>query len=146
MYITRRSHILLALVITREIREGWPPMSVETEANGDSRRVLMKGVLPWLVHWAHCAATRDFCPALDAQIGPVQNIFFFLTRETRDHPSLSIERDGWPLLSVETEPNRDSRSSYKRGPSVVGLLGSFLSVQEIFTLVQPSTNDFFPHR
>jgi hypothetical protein len=77
--------------------------------------VHMKGVLPWLVHWARCAGTRDFCPALDAQIGPVQNIFFFLTRETRE---------GWTLLSVETEPNRDSRSTYERSPSVVGLLVS----------------------
>jgi hypothetical protein len=23
----------------------------------------MRGVLTWLVHWARCAGTRDFCPA-----------------------------------------------------------------------------------
>jgi hypothetical protein len=73
---TRRSHIFLAVVITRVIREGWPLLSVENEANG-TQGVHMKGVLPWLVHWARCAATRDFCPALDAQSGPVQNIYFF---------------------------------------------------------------------
>jgi hypothetical protein len=37
----------------------------------------MKGVLPWLFRWAFCHAdTRDFCSALAALIGPVQNIFF----------------------------------------------------------------------
>jgi hypothetical protein len=36
----------------------------------------MKGVLPWLVHWARRASTRDFCPALDALVGPVQKYFF----------------------------------------------------------------------
>jgi hypothetical protein len=32
----------------------------------------MKGVLPWLVRWALHAGTRDFCPALAALFGPVQ--------------------------------------------------------------------------
>ncbi len=40
----------------------------------------MKGVLrAWLVRWAWAAGTRDFCPALAALVGPVQNILF-LTR------------------------------------------------------------------
>jgi hypothetical protein len=34
------------------------------------------GVLPWLVHRARCAGTRDFCPALAALVSPVQNILF----------------------------------------------------------------------
>jgi hypothetical protein len=38
----------------------------------------MKGVLPWLVHWARRAGTRDFCPALAALVGQVQNIFYSL--------------------------------------------------------------------
>ncbi len=38
--------------------------------------VHMKGVLPRLVRWACRARTRDFCPALAALVGPVQNIFF----------------------------------------------------------------------
>jgi hypothetical protein len=37
----------------------------------------MKGVLPWLVCWARCAGTRDFCPAMAALVGVVQNIFFY---------------------------------------------------------------------
>jgi hypothetical protein len=36
----------------------------------------MKGVSPWLLRWALCAGTRDFCSALAALVGPVQNIFF----------------------------------------------------------------------
>ena len=35
----------------------------------------MKGILPWLVLWACRAGTRDFCSALTALVGPVQNIF-----------------------------------------------------------------------
>jgi hypothetical protein len=34
------------------------------------------GVLPWLVRWACCAGTRNFCPALAALVGPVQKLFF----------------------------------------------------------------------
>jgi hypothetical protein len=36
----------------------------------------MKGLLPWLVCWACHAGTRDFCSALAALVGSVQNIFF----------------------------------------------------------------------
>ncbi len=38
-----------------------------------TQRVQIKGVLRWLVRWA---GTRDFCPALAALVGTVQNIFF----------------------------------------------------------------------
>ncbi len=36
----------------------------------------MRGVLPWLDRWACRAGTRDFCSALAALIGRVQNIVF----------------------------------------------------------------------
>jgi hypothetical protein len=36
----------------------------------------MKGVLPWLICWARCAGTRGFCPAMDALVSPVHNVFF----------------------------------------------------------------------
>jgi hypothetical protein len=36
----------------------------------------MKGVIPWLVHWACRGGRRDFCFALAALVGPVENIFF----------------------------------------------------------------------
>jgi hypothetical protein len=45
----------------------------------ETYRVQMKGELPWLVRWACCAGTRDFCPSLAALVGPVQNITFLIT-------------------------------------------------------------------
>jgi hypothetical protein len=41
-----------------------------------TKRGQMKGVLPWLVHLACRTSTRDFCSALVAIVGPVQNIFY----------------------------------------------------------------------
>jgi hypothetical protein len=41
-------------------------------------------------------------------------------------------REGWPLLTVETEANGDSKSTNEKGPSLVGSLGSRVPVQEIF--------------
>jgi hypothetical protein len=41
-----------------------------------TKGVHMKEVLPCFVPWAHCAGTRDFCPALALLVCPVQNIFF----------------------------------------------------------------------
>jgi hypothetical protein len=38
--------------------------------------IKMKAVLSCLVHWASRAGTRDYCSALAALVGPVQNIFF----------------------------------------------------------------------
>ncbi len=35
----------------------------------------MKGVLPWLVRWLAMPVLENFCPALAALVGPVQNIF-----------------------------------------------------------------------
>ncbi len=67
---------------SRETRDGWPLLSVETEAKG-TQRVHMKGVLPWLVGWARRSGTRSYCPASAATVSAVQNIFiyiyFFLT-------------------------------------------------------------------
>ncbi len=60
---------------TREGREGWPLVTVETEVNGDPKSKYER-VLPWLIHWACLAGTRDFSSSLAALIGPVQNISF----------------------------------------------------------------------
>ncbi len=43
-----------------------------------AQRVQMKGVLPWLVRWTCRTGTRDFCPALAALVGPVENIYFLI--------------------------------------------------------------------
>ncbi len=71
----RSSSYFLFKVITRETGEGWLLLRVETEVNGDQRGQ-MKGVLPWLVPWACRGSTKDFCSALAALVGPVENIFF----------------------------------------------------------------------
>ncbi len=44
---------------SRETREGWPLLTVETEVNGYSWRTY-KMVLPWLVGWAQCSALAIF--------------------------------------------------------------------------------------
>ncbi len=66
-------YFLFALsYVPRETREGWPKLTVETEANGDSRSTYERG--PSLV--VRCRYnTRDCWPALAALVGPVQNIF-----------------------------------------------------------------------
>ena len=40
-----------------------------------TQRVQIKGVLPWLVHWARRAITRDFYPAFASLVSSVQNLF-----------------------------------------------------------------------
>ena len=57
---------------SRETREGWPLLTVETEVNGDSKRT--KRVLPWLVFWDCRAGKQDFVLPWTL-VGPVQNIF-----------------------------------------------------------------------
>jgi hypothetical protein len=49
----------------REIREGWPLLTVETEVNGDSKSTNERG--PW--------ARRFFLSSFEALVGLVQNIF-----------------------------------------------------------------------
>ncbi len=51
---------------SRETREEWPLLTVETEVNGDSKTTNERG--PFLVG----AGTRDFCSALAALVGPVK--------------------------------------------------------------------------
>jgi hypothetical protein len=63
------------------------------------------------------------------------------TRETRE---------GWPLLTVETEVNGDSKSTNKRGPSLVGSLDSSCRYNRFLSCLgcpsQPSANYYFPYR
>ncbi len=49
-----------------------------------TQRGQTKGVLSWLVCLACRAGTRDFCSALAAQVGPVQNIFFLTVHYFND--------------------------------------------------------------
>jgi hypothetical protein len=61
---------------TRETREGWPLLTVETEMKRDSKSTkARKRSFTWSVRWACYAGTRDFCSALAALVGLAQNIF-----------------------------------------------------------------------
>jgi hypothetical protein len=55
-------------------------------------------------------------------------------------------REGWPLLTVETEVNGDSESTNERGPSFVGSLGLSCRYKIFFSalaaLVIPVQNIF----
>ncbi len=57
----------------KETREGCPGWLLETEVNGVSKSANERG--PSFIHVACRACTRDFCSALAALVGPVQNIF-----------------------------------------------------------------------
>jgi hypothetical protein len=63
---------------TREIREEWPLLTVETEGKWGVKEYKRKGSLQYLIGGALArrAGTIDFCPALAALVGPVQNIIF----------------------------------------------------------------------
>jgi hypothetical protein len=64
---------------TREAREGWPLLTVETEANGDLWSTYERAY-PWLVRWARRAGTIDFCPALAALVSTVYVKYCFSHR------------------------------------------------------------------
>jgi len=61
-------------VTARETREGWPLLSVETEANRDSSSTYERGSFLGLVRRAFRAGAKDFRPALATPVGPLQNI------------------------------------------------------------------------
>jgi hypothetical protein len=62
--------------MVRETREGWPLLTVETEANGESRSTILKGsFLGWLVGLV-VPVQEIFVLPWAALVGTVQNIFF----------------------------------------------------------------------
>ncbi len=56
-----------------------------------TQRVQMKGVLPWLVRWASRADTRDFCSALAALVGPVQNTCFLTVHYLNSFAPIALQ-------------------------------------------------------
>ncbi len=67
----------LCNVISRETREGWPLLTVETEVNGDSKSTTERSPsLVCLVSFAGRAGTQEFCSALAALVSSVENICF----------------------------------------------------------------------
>jgi hypothetical protein len=73
-----------------------------------------------------------------------------------DWPFISAEvtsretKEGWPLLTVETEMNRDSKSTNERGPFLAVSSGLSCRYKSCLFCVKfssrPSTKYFFPHR
>ncbi len=60
----------------------------------------MNGVLSWLVRWAQCAGTRDFCPAFAALVSPVLTIYAPMIYTAFDAGSihyLGTWEGGWAL-------------------------------------------------
>ncbi len=83
-------------------------LTVETEVTVGSYGVQMKGVLPWLVHWARRAGTKDFYPALAAPVSPVQNTFFLtihykvnLCVPTAQQPGLPVVQGHLSIIILE---------------------------------------------
>jgi hypothetical protein len=67
-----------ASIATRETREGWPLLTGEIDENRDSKSTNERGsFVGWFVGLVD-AGTRDFYPALNALINPVQNILFLI--------------------------------------------------------------------
>ncbi len=59
-------------------------------------------------------------------------------------------REGWTLLTVETEMNGDSKVTNERGPSLEGSLGTSFRYKRLLCCLgcscQVSTKEFFSHR
>ncbi len=60
------------LYTTRDTREGWPLLTVESEENGDSKSTNRKA----LVCWARHAGTRGFYPTMAALWSAKNRILF----------------------------------------------------------------------
>ncbi len=62
-------------VIARETREGWPLLTVETEANGDSWSTNDRDPSFWLVRWAHLCRYNRFLSSLGCSSRPSTKYF-----------------------------------------------------------------------
>ncbi len=78
-----------------------------------------------------------------AALTRVKRLFRANRSQTREN------RAGWPLLTVETEVNGDSKSTNERGPSLVGSLCSSCLYKRRLSCLgcsdQPSSEYFFPY-
>jgi hypothetical protein len=81
----------------RDYREGWSlPADCRKFGEWGTQRVQLKEVLPWLVCWACRTGTQEFCSALAALVGRVQNYFFQFLCPCRP-ASWAISRAGSPF-------------------------------------------------
>ncbi len=84
------------LIKTRETREGWPLLTLETEVKGYSKSTNDR-VLPWLVHCACHDDRRDFCSALAVQVGTIRNIFFFTAHYFDTYDPIAAYPASWAV-------------------------------------------------
>ncbi len=61
---------------TRETREGRPLLTVETDANRDSKSANERRCPAMAGSFGSSCGYKRFSPALAALVGPVQNVFF----------------------------------------------------------------------
>ncbi len=52
-------------------------------------------------------------------------------------------REGWPLLTVETEVNGDSKSTNEKGPFLVGSLG-YVTLHHVWNNIRIRRQHFSP--
>ncbi len=86
-------------MFSKETREGWPLLTVKKLRGMGTQRVQMKGILPWLVHLACRAISRNFSSF------PLKKERFSDFRFSSIDSSLvaerkMAERDGWVRKSV----------------------------------------------
>jgi hypothetical protein len=115
----------LRSVPPRETREGWLLLTVETEANGDSTCANERVLLGWFVgrdQRIHISQRRQY-----------KFLKIYLFHCLRSVPPRET-REGWLLLTCETEICGDSKSTNERVPSLVGPL----------SCSRAGTGEFFP--
>jgi hypothetical protein len=107
-----------------EPKKGWPLPTVETEPMG-TKGVHIKGILPWLVHWARRASIQEiFFPALAALVGPVQNILLLTVHYFTSFVPI-VQQAGQAVV-----PHRLSLIMYLTGDVVLHIPHVFLLLPE----------------
>jgi hypothetical protein len=79
----------------------------------------MKLALPHMVRCALCAGTRDFCPALAALVGSVQNIFSHSTLQCINSFVPITQKDGQAVVPRRLSLNTVSVSGLLSNPSTL---------------------------
>jgi hypothetical protein len=85
-------------ITEQNLFEGWRLLKLSQMG---TQVVHMKGVLLWLVRWAHCAYKREFCPALATLFGPVKYIVFLTAYTTVCHFICPHCPTSWPKQSCQ---------------------------------------------
>ncbi len=110
------------MTVTRETREGWPLLTVETEVNGDSKSTNER--VPSLVGSLGCrAGNRDLCPALAALVGPVQIFFslsYFFSIHLSPSPSKLGRQSSWVACLLKCVSDFDGeKNAHSKSKGIV---------------------------